>query len=235
MYLLIIAVIVLGVVLSGQPGATADFNFWAFLTDVILPNTIGWVSIIMGGYFLVGMAIAAAIGTLRIEEMYRWAKKPKTIALIVVYAVGLGGWLTWPPREKALDHSCRPAAFLSAASEGLHGKGFWRAQFDAFQRARILEEGEPARRAERDEYTARILREQSEQSARVLQDNLAKLPQLATRKSPAEREAEELRARADRIEEAERPQRIKQFFDDGHRRRIEWLLRCERVARENWR
>ena len=165
-----------------------------------------------------------------VGEIYRKAKLPKAKTVIVVLAVGSGWWLTWPPDQRALGDSCRPDGILSAASEGLYGKIFWRGQFDAFQRARIYEEGEPARRAAWYKNLERISQEAREVAARAQQDLYAKHPQLERKKSSAEREAEALRAEADRIEEAERRQSREQLFDDAHRKRFEWLSRCERLA-----
>lgn len=187
-----------------------EFSIETLLTNVILPS-IAYTSLFIGSLYFLVKAIHTA------PDLYKRVKGPKLKAALVIIAVGVLAWTTQPPDDLSLDSNCQPSGYVAAMSERLYGSQFWRSQYDAIQRVRLEEQAAPARMAEvRNGIT------------RLIDDFRTRHPEIISLKTPEQREADELRARADQVEADE----SRKIVDRLRREWLSGVLRCEPVTRE---
>lgn len=122
--------------------------------------------------------------------------KSKRVILLSVALIPLAVGF-WPHGHLAITQSCEPQGALASARAYLQGSQFWRQQLQYLDKQVAWILREPIRRAQAQEVGDRLERE----ADRTMEELYAKYPNL--RPSAAEQSADELRHRADAIEQAD--------------------------------
>lgn len=128
-------------------------------------------------------------------------------------------WVTWPGKDQVNPEDCSPRDMLARISANIHGGLFWQNQLAEIKHQRERAEGW-------DQYEAdmRTKGADEEQKAReFLETFYENNPRAAP--SPAQRAANALRARADRIEDAESQRFVSNFM----RNEAAMFARCEEI------
>lgn len=144
-------------------------------------------------------------------------RRPPLILAAIILA--WGAWFTWPGGGQIEVEKCSPGGLLASLSERMHGARFWRAQLPSVDLQ--LQKAENW-----DEYEANAQAQAADgdRKAREFLDTFyLEHPQFAP--TAAQRAAERLRDRADRIEESE-SQRI---LSDFMRRDGVMLAQCRAI------
>jgi len=124
--------------------------------------------------------------------------------------------LLWPPQRLSVTESCNPDGTVSRVKALVQGRRWWRYQLGFLDLEIQRCKDEPARHA-RIRADVEALKTQTRQTMEGLYKEHPEL-----RPSPEQRAADELRAQADALEQAE----LEEFIEKARVKELEWLSAC---------
>lgn len=146
--------------------------------------------------------------------------RPKAVLLLLfVILVPLLVVGYWPSGELSITHSCEPQGALASFKAHLQGDRFWSSQLRHLDKEVAWTRQLLERRAKAREYNERSARKNN----KAMKELYAKYPKLrpSAAETAAKEEAEELRERADAIEQAALAEKEKRVF-------MKWLAELEK-------
>jgi hypothetical protein len=146
------------------------------------------------------------------------------VAMVGTAAGGVFYRVTLPPDKIVLDTDCSVRG-INRVSADIHGSGFWETQLEAIENERSALSEQPAKVAVAMASVTAIMQKFEAETDQIEAQLYREHPELAP--SPAEKEAANLRKRADDLDR----QNLFSLINEARVRRIDWLNSCEPVVR----